>query len=200
MIELYTDGSSTPGTGLAGIACKIIFEDGSSRICAKHIGKADSNKAELIAIIEALQLIDNYNEVTIYTDSMYCLNIINKQLKKKEYKNRKLINKLLNDISLFSLIKCEYVKAHFTNLHNNEVDKYAKMAAQDKKISYSSIAVTGTNEYNYDRLTLEDLTSLYLRTVNNEQFAHILSQIYCAKFSWQEKTNQYKGSVDLNKN
>lgn len=195
MIQLYTDGSSMSNTGLGGIAYMIIYEDGSTQLGAKHIGKADSNKAELIAIIEGLKMLAKKSDIELYTDSLYCINLIKSKNITKNYKHKKLINELKDLINNMNSIKSHHVKAHSANPSNDEVDKFAKIAARDKSCTISKLCLTELGKYSYSRTELEDFTKDYLKSLSNEQFASILSQIYCAKFIYN-KVN-FSGSVNL---
>ncbi len=77
-IIIYTDGSCNPNPGTGGWAAII---DG-----AEHSGRVESttnNRMELLAVINALQIIGKNNTVVIHCDSSYVVNGIGNWLEKK---------------------------------------------------------------------------------------------------------------------
>ena len=72
-IEIYTDGacSGNPGPGGYGIVLKY------NNIQKEYSGYAEqttNNRMELTAVIEALKLLKEPSNVTLYSDSTYTLN------------------------------------------------------------------------------------------------------------------------------
>ena len=129
---IYTDGACTnngqknPKAG-SGIHFspknKIKIEDISQKL---NIEKPTNNKAELTAILIALEICDknNINEkIIIFTDSQYSIKCItlwySEWVKKNDFKNKKNIDIIKKIYHLYKKlnIHLEYIKAH-TNLQD----------------------------------------------------------------------------------
>ena len=78
-IIIYTDGSSKDYQG--GIGVCICHPNGTeTQFCERVVGHCTNNKAELLAIFCAIQYIleiDVTYQITLYTDSNYCVSIFN---------------------------------------------------------------------------------------------------------------------------
>lgn len=132
MFIIYTDGAC-PNNGSrdarAGIGIhfslknKTKLEDVSLKL---NIEKPTNNKAELSAILMALDLCDKDNindKIIIFTDSQYCIQCITlwfpDWLRKNDFKNKKNIDILKKIYSLYKKlnVQFQYIKAH-TNLQD----------------------------------------------------------------------------------
>ncbi len=148
---IYTDGacSGNPGPGGWAYTVKILNNKFNSSGCKK---KTTNNAMELTAITKAIEYIVVYSErwgnpienVTLRSDSAYCLNAINNKWYKswkannwktkdnKDVKNKELWEKLdeLLDICKEENINIifEKVKGHNGDLENEYVDELAKSA------------------------------------------------------------------------
>ena len=142
---IYTDGSCL-GNNLKDVTKRkagygIYYGENDERnVSAKLKGLPTNNRAELMAIIHALQ--DNKDKgVLIKTDSTYCKDIITKWMagwKRKNWKtsrgkpvkNVKMIKVLDNIICGMSVKpQFEWVKAHASSVGNNEADRLANEGA-----------------------------------------------------------------------
>lgn len=79
MLHIYVDGSSRKG-GKGGFGV-VIFDDCRNLIDAycEQFDSVTNNQMELKAILKSFELIDTKyknKEVTIYSDSAYCINIL----------------------------------------------------------------------------------------------------------------------------
>ena len=140
MIKVYTDGSCLVNPGKGGWAAIIINESG--RIEIKGSKKnTTNNQMELTAPIMALKKIPQGSKVQIFTDSKYVKSGITewihnwkkngwKTADKKKVKNKNLWTKL-DDLSKVFDIEWIWVKAHSTDVLNNEVDLLARSSASD---------------------------------------------------------------------
>lgn len=106
MIKIYTDGSaSKKGCGY-GI---VVLEDGELKFFhSDYCQDSTNNREEMKAILDAYNYIDtlpNYSNCTIYSDSAYCVNMMNDWMYKwrelnwhkydgKELKNLDLVKQL----------------------------------------------------------------------------------------------------------
>ena len=136
-IEIYTDGacSGNPGPGGYGIVLKY------NNIQKEYSGYAEqttNNRMELTAVIEALKLLKEPCNVTLYSDSAYTLNafllgwidswILNnwKTASKKPVLNVDLWKELI-ELKNKHNITWVKVKGHADNELNNLCDKLARL-------------------------------------------------------------------------
>lgn len=141
-IDIYTDGSSlgNPGPGGYGIVLK--YND-NRKIASQGFEKTTNNRMELLAVIEALGLLNDSAknmEIHIHTDSKYVINAIEKKWvfgwEKKGFKgkaNADLWRRFLNKYSHFTL-QFHWVKGHSGVEENEKCDQLAKKAAEGKDL------------------------------------------------------------------
>ncbi len=141
-IEIYTDGSSlgNPGPGGYGIVLK--YKE-LRKTASKGFRKTTNNRMELMAVIEALKLLNEKAkdiEVLIYSDSQYVINSITKgwvySWKKKNFKdkaNPDLWREFL-DIYPNYRVKFVWVKGHSGVPENEVCDQLAKKAAESSTL------------------------------------------------------------------
>lgn len=128
---IYTDASVSPHSetekGKATIGL-VILEKNLYCEYVKYIGSATSNTAELIAIIEALNFTDQH--VSIFSDSLLAVDLINKKSTSKYVETQKLINRIYRSIAnrkKFGVrTKINYIKGHSGNVHNEQADKLSR--------------------------------------------------------------------------
>lgn len=121
VIDIYVDGSCISNPGPAAIAVLIVRKE--PELYGKKIGNATNNIAELKAIEYALDLLkEDETNITIYSDSQYCIGILTKNWNAKV--NRDLITSIK---SRLEKINYEFVKvkAHSDCKENKIVDKLA---------------------------------------------------------------------------
>lgn len=147
--EVYTDGACSGNPGPAGWAVVIIPENRMALSTSGYLASATNNRAELLAIVRALKILNNRNKIVppnkytinIYSDSAYCLNPINENWiksweargwKTSSYtpvKNADLwmeLREILNNTKyIVNFIK---VQGHTGNRYNEEADRLAKEA------------------------------------------------------------------------
>jgi ribonuclease HI len=130
-ISLYTDGacSGNPGPGGYGI---VLISGAYRKEMSAGYKFTTNNRMELLAVIVGLQSLKNENQdVTIYSDSKYVIDAIEKKwvfgwFKKgfKDKKNPDLWKQYLNLHKLHN-IKTVWVKGHAENVENNRCDELA---------------------------------------------------------------------------
>jgi len=80
MIVAYTDGSATiHGEKLGGFGVYMIDDKGYEFFYHQGYIGTKTGRMELRAIITALKVADKSQKLTIYSDSMYCINCVNKK-------------------------------------------------------------------------------------------------------------------------
>ena len=138
MIKIYTDGSCLENPGNGGWAA-IIIDDGKKTQIKGSKKNTTNNQMELLAPIQALKRIPKGSKVQIFTDSKYVKSGITewihnwkkngwKTANKQKVKNKELWEELDLLANQFE-ISWNWVKAHSTDLLNNEVDLIAREAA-----------------------------------------------------------------------
>lgn len=138
-ITIYTDGSAlgNPGPGGYGI---VLMSGQYRKEIAQGYKLTTNNRMELLAVIVALETlkVDN-SDVTIYSDSKYVIDAIEKKWvyswKQKNFKNKKNPDLWLRFLKIYEKhnVKFVWVKGH-SNVKENEVcDKLAVAAANSKK-------------------------------------------------------------------
>lgn len=149
MIELYTDGASSgnPGPGGYGTILRTIYQGANEDLKGKLIEKEFSggyrkttnNRMELMAVIIGLEALKSPNQqVTIYSDSKYVIDAIDKKwvygwMQKgfQGKKNKDLWIRLMN-LYKHHRIKLVWVKGHAGHPLNERCDQLAVAASKDK--------------------------------------------------------------------
>ncbi len=127
-ITVYTDGACSGNPGPAGSGVVIIQNGKAVHEISESLGDATNNIAELTAIKLALEhLVDHKEaEITLFTDSNYCIGSLTKNWKAKA--NVELIadiKELLKDFTKLSIL---HVKGHSGDIGNERADVLAVRA------------------------------------------------------------------------
>jgi ribonuclease HI len=141
-INIFTDGSSlgNPGPGGYGIVMKYKKD---KKVVSEGFRKTTNNRMELLAVIKALNLLNTFAEgktIRIHTDSKYVINAI--QLKwvfgwqKKGFKDKANADLWRQFLKIYPKYKLEFewIKGHSGHPENEECDKLAKKAAEQKNL------------------------------------------------------------------
>ena len=144
-ITIYTDGACKNNGKKNAIAGIGVYSENVYNISEKIEGRQTNQRAELYAILKALELtkIDDYSTVYIYTDSLYSINCITKWIygwinngwldkKKKPVKNKNIIQPIYNIYKKYSNIRFIHIEAHTnkTDIHslgNAKADELATL-------------------------------------------------------------------------
>ena len=132
----YTDGScDNLDPKRPGGSAYIIFNEDKSlfRKASKGFIGTTNNRMELLAIISVVNALPKGSEVTIYTDSQYCIKAINS---KKPKMNLDLVNKYHQIASKLKKVSFEWVRGHNGNIWNEECDRMANGEYQKIKETY----------------------------------------------------------------
>lgn len=136
-LEIYTDGASRGNPGPGGLGVVMLYGKAKKEI-SKGYRMTTNNRMEMLAVITALQHLNKEGlDITIYTDSSYVVNAIEKgwvynwiKNNFKDKKNEDLWRILMNLYKRHS-IKFQWVKGHANNVYNNRCDKLATYAADN---------------------------------------------------------------------
>ena len=134
-IKIYTDGSSrgNPGPGGYGI---VMISGPHRKELAHGYRLTTNNRMELLAVIVALETLKNpSNMVTIYTDSRYVVDAVEKGWlfgwEKKQFAGKKNPDLWMRFLKIYRKhkVKFVWVKGHAENKENNRCDELAVYAA-----------------------------------------------------------------------
>ena len=140
--SIYTDGACSGNPGDGGIAY-IIVNDENVIIeeFSRYFPNTTNNRMELLAVIFAIKsLSDKAYNFTIYSDSTYVVNAINKGWlevwEKNGFLKRKNADlwKIFIYISKNRNIKFVWIKVHADNFYNKKCDLLAKDAIKSHKL------------------------------------------------------------------
>ncbi|EFK56550.1 ribonuclease HI [Sphingobacterium spiritivorum] len=149
MIELYTDGASSgnPGPGGYGTILRTRYSGENEAFKGKLIEKTFSegfrrttnNRMELMAVIIGLEALKSpQQQVTIYSDSKYVIDAIDKKwvygwIQKgfQGKKNKDLWIRLMKSYKLHQ-VRLVWVKGHAGHPDNERCDQLAVAASKDK--------------------------------------------------------------------
>ena len=138
IINIYTDGSSLGNPGPGGYGIVLQWRD-TRKTASQGYQKTTNNRMELLAVIEALRMLNDFakdKKVNIYSDSKYVINAIEKgwvfNWVKKSFKdkaNEDLWRRYLNIHGKYN-VSFHWVKGHSGVPENEVCDKLAKAAAE----------------------------------------------------------------------
>jgi ribonuclease HI len=142
MISIYTDGSSRGNPGPGGYGVVMLY--GSLRKeLSEGFRLTTNNRMELLSVIVALETLKKEeSEVTIYSDSKYVVDSVEKNWvfgwEKKNFKDKKNEDLWKRFLAIYRKhrVKFVWVKGHNTNKENNRCDELAVAAAlgKDRKV------------------------------------------------------------------
>jgi ribonuclease HI len=139
---IYTDGSSRGNPGRGGYGAILMWGDKAKELSGGY-RLTTNNRMELLAVIKALEaLTKKHIPLTIYTDSQYIVNTVEKGWLKnwiatgfKGGKKNKDLWLQFHDLSKNFRIQFKWVKGHADNPYNNRCDELATMAADGDNLS-----------------------------------------------------------------
>ncbi|MES2776563.1 MAG: ribonuclease HI [Bacteroidota bacterium] len=138
MVTIYTDGSSRGNPGPGGYGT-ILMAGQHRKELSQGFRHTTNNRMELMAVIEGLKALKKAGiPVTVYSDSQYVVNAVEKGWLKKWIstnfaggkKNKDLWLAYYNLAKAFT-VKFIWVKGHADNPLNNRCDVLATMAADN---------------------------------------------------------------------
>lgn len=139
-IKIYTDGACANNPGCGGYGIVMLYKDKNGQTHKKEFSKGfnltTNNRMELLAVIDALNILKKPCKIKLYSDSKYVVDAINqKWLDGWQEKNWKLNTKNpVKNIDLWEKfltaqkpheIEFIWVKGHNSNKYNEICDKLA---------------------------------------------------------------------------
>ncbi len=140
-LVIYTDGAARGNPGRGGYGVILLYGAKQKELSAGY-RLTTNNRMELLAVIVALEALKQKNlTLTIYTDSQYIVNSIEKKWVDKWVATNFSGGKKNKDLWLryYSLAKnylitMKWVKGHAANIYNNRCDILATTAADSNNL------------------------------------------------------------------
>jgi len=134
-LVIYTDGAARGNPGPGGYGAILMWGTARKEL-SQGYRRTTNNRMELLAVIVALQELKRDGlDITIYSDSAYIVNSVEKGWlfgwAKKGYKDKKNVDLWIQFLELYKKhrIKFVWVKGHASNPFNNRCDILATQAA-----------------------------------------------------------------------
>ncbi len=152
-LTIYTDGAARGNPGPGGYGIVLLWGNNRKEIAAGY-RLTTNNRMELLAVIVALQSLTKNNiPITIYTDSKYIVDSIQKKWLnnwintnfKGGKKNKDLWTQYYELAKQFT-IEFVWVKGHTDNPFNNRCDELATSAADGKHLLIDKAYESGIND------------------------------------------------------
>lgn len=134
-VILYTDGACSGNPGPGGYGAILIYKGMEKEISGGELDTTN-NKMEMMAVVKGLELLKEPCQVTVYSDSAYVVNSIEKgwlygwkknnwiKADKKRVKNIEIWERILALMQIHT-VKFVKVKGHSDNAYNNRCDQLA---------------------------------------------------------------------------
>ena len=140
-LKIYTDGSSRGNPGPGGYGAVLLWGEAQKELSGGY-RLTTNNRMELLAVIKALESLKKRNiSVTIYTDSQYVVNSVEKKWLdnwiRTDFKGGKKNKDLwlhFHALSKHFKLRFIWVKGHANNQWNNRCDELATAAADGKHL------------------------------------------------------------------
>ncbi|MDR2585374.1 MAG: ribonuclease HI [Prevotellaceae bacterium] len=140
LIQLYTDGAAKGNPGPGGYGVVLLCGAYRKEISGGY-RLTTNNRMELMAVIVGLEALKiSGSQVTVYSDSTYVVNAIEKGWLQKwqetGFKKKKNIDLWLRYLSLQSkyIIKFIWIKGHAGHPQNEHCDRLAVLAASQTEL------------------------------------------------------------------
>ncbi len=143
-VEIYTDGACSGNPGAGGYGVVLLYGDAKKELSGGY-KLTTNNRMEIIAVIKGLEALKEPCNVTIYSDSKYVVDAIQKgwvlRWKKNGWfrnKTEKALNidlweKMLNLLNVHN-VKFVWVKGHSSNVLNERCDFLGREAIKNEKL------------------------------------------------------------------
>ena len=144
-VTIYTDGACSGNPGPGGYGAVMQYGEHCKELSG-GFSKTTNNRMELLAVIEGLQTLKRPCEVTVFSDSKYIVDAVNKgwarrwqangwkRNRKQKALNPDLWARLLNLLDAHDVSIC-WVKGHAGNPGNERADALAVSASQSADLA-----------------------------------------------------------------
>ncbi len=135
-IILYSDGGAEPNPGKGGFGVILSYK-GIKKEFSQGFTLTTNNRMELMGVIHGLEKLETRSKVSVFTDSKYVINGIEKgwaqkwksmnwfRTKKEKAINYDLWERLLTLISYHEKVRFNWVKGHAGHIENERCDELA---------------------------------------------------------------------------
>jgi ribonuclease HI len=143
-VKLYTDGACSNNPGPGGYGVILIFDSHRKELSAGY-RLTTNNRMEILAAIAGLEALKEPCQVTLYSDSQYLVNAIQKgwarswkakgwmRNNKEKALNPDLWEKMLELCSIHK-VGFEWVRGHAGHIENERCDELATAAAHGSNL------------------------------------------------------------------
>lgn len=138
-VVIYTDGSAKGNPGNGGYGTVLISGNNTKKLSQGYT-LTTNNRMELLAVIVGLETLKRACLVTIYSDSKYVVDSVEKgwvfDWEKKGFKGKKNIDLWKRFLTVFNIhsVKFQWIKGHSGNKYNELCDKLAVEAAESSEL------------------------------------------------------------------
>ena len=141
-VVIHTDGSCIGNPGRGGYAAILRYVGGPERELSGGFRRTTNNRMELLAVIIGLEALTEPCDVTLYSDSRYVVDAVNKGWARKWRANRWMRNKkdkavnpdlwerLLSALAKQPGARLVWVRGHAGDQGNEHADRLANAAAR----------------------------------------------------------------------
>lgn len=139
-ITIYTDGAAKGNPGNGGYGA-VLLSGKFRKELSDGFRRTTNNRMELLSVIVALEQLKNENsEVTVFSDSKYVVDSVEKgwvfNWEKKGFQKKKNIDLWKRFLKIYKKhkVKFQWVKGHAGNELNERCDQLAVAAATKKEL------------------------------------------------------------------
>jgi ribonuclease HI len=144
-VEIYTDGAAEPNPGKGGYGVVLLFGKHRKELC-EGFELTTNNRMELLAVIIGLEALKKPCDVTVYSDSRYVVDAVEKgsvfrwekknwmRTKREKAKNPDLWKRFLQVYETHT-VTLEWVPGHQGIEENERCDQLAMQAAKSDNLN-----------------------------------------------------------------
>jgi ribonuclease HI len=148
-VTVYTDGGCIDNPGPGGFGAVLIYGKHRKELSGGY-RLTTNNRMELLAVIRALEALKIRCRVTVYSDSQYVVNGLEKgwaarwrandwwRNKEERAQNPDLWDRLLR-LYEFHEVRFKWVRGHAGNTENERCDELARAAARGPNLAVDSV-------------------------------------------------------------
>lgn len=143
-VKIYTDGACSGNPGPGGYGTVLIYNETRKELSG-GFRDTTNNRMEIMAVIKGLEALKHSCKVTVYSDSKYVVDAIEKgwlynwkknnwiKSNKEKALNVDLWKRMLELMDIHQ-VSFEWVKGHHVNEENNRCDQLAVQASRQSEL------------------------------------------------------------------